>query len=90
MTDPPSDSPDSSDSPNHLRSGRPERRRPPLQFGLRSLLGITVAVSLLFGTLRWLEVSPLASALVLMILVVSVAAALGLVTAIAGSMDDDP
>ena len=64
-------------------------RRPPLQFGLRAVLWIMVAVSLLFGTLRWLDVSPSASAMVLVILIVSVAAALGLVVAIAAARDDD-
>ncbi|OHB72069.1 MAG: hypothetical protein A2V70_20855 [Planctomycetes bacterium RBG_13_63_9] len=64
------------------------RRRAPLQFSLRSLLVIAVAVALLFGTLRWLEVPPFASAMILVILVVSVAAALGLVVAIAGAADD--
>jgi len=47
-----------------------------------------VAVGLLFGTLRWLGISPQAGVLVLVILVVSVAAALGLVIAIAGMPDD--
>ncbi len=60
-----------------------------MQFGLRSLLGITVAVSLLFGTLRWLDVSPRASAMVLLIVVVSVIAALGLVVAIAQWTGDE-
>lgn len=64
--------------------------RPPLQFSLRSLLGMAVAVGLLFGTLRWLDVSPFASAMVLLIIIVSVAAALGLVVAIAGATDDEP
>ena len=63
--------------------------RPPLQFGLRAMLWIMVAVSLLFGTLRWLDVSASASAMVLVILIVSVAAALGLVVAIAAARDDD-
>lgn len=63
--------------------------RPPLQFGIRTLLGIMVAASLLFGTLQWLGVSPLGSAMVLVILVVSVAAAVGLVIAIAGATDDE-
>ena len=62
-------------------------RRPPLQFGLRSMLAITAAVGLLFGTLRWLGVSPQAAAVVLVILIVSVAAALALVVAIAGTTD---
>jgi len=75
--------PDQSDP--HQRN----ERRPPLQFGLRAVLWIMVAVSLLFGTLRWLNVSPWASAMVLVILIVSVAAALGLVVAIAAARDDD-
>ena len=64
------------------------RARPPLQFGIRAVLGMMVAVGLLFGTLRWLGISPLAGALVLVILIVSVAAALGLVIAISGMPDD--
>lgn len=59
-----------------------------MQFGLRALLGIMVAVSLLFGTLRWLGVPAFASAMVLVILIASVAAALGLVVAIASGADD--
>ena len=72
---------------NDERSG--PAQRPPLQFGIRAVLVITVAVGLLFGTLSWLEVSPRASAIVLVILIVSVAAALGLVVAIAGATDDE-
>ncbi len=69
---------------------RPEpRRRPPLQFSLRTLLTLPVAVGLLFGTLRWLDVPPLASAIVLAILVVSAAAALGLLAAVAAADDDE-
>ncbi len=71
-----------------MNDKRCERRRP-LQFGIGTLLGIAVAVGLLFGTLKWLEVPPAASALILVIVGVSVAAALGLVVAIAGAADDD-
>lgn len=60
-------------------------RPPPLQFRLRSLLAMAVAVCVLFGTLRWLNVPPRASLIVLIILTVSAAAALALVVAIAGS-----
>jgi uncharacterized membrane protein AbrB (regulator of aidB expression) len=60
-----------------------EHRPPPLQFRLRSLLGIAVGVCLLFGTLRWLNVPPRASLIVLVILGVSVAAAVALIAAIA-------
>jgi uncharacterized membrane protein YdbT with pleckstrin-like domain len=63
--------------------------KPPLQFGLRTVLLMAVVVALLFGTLRWLEVPPLASAIILVILVVSVAAALALVVAIAAGGEDE-
>ena len=61
---------------------QPEDRRRPLQFRIQSLLWITGGVGLLFGTLRWFEVPPTTSALLLGILIVSVIAALGLVVAI--------
>ena len=61
----------------------------PLQFGLRSLLALTAVVALFFGVLRWFEVPPLASAVVLLILCVGAAAALGLVAAIAASGDEE-
>jgi len=65
------------------------RRGPrPLQFGLAALFGITAAVAALFGTLRWFGVPAPTSGLVLVILVVSVAAALGLVLAIAAAMKE--
>lgn len=66
--------------------GRPGPR--PLQFGLAALFGITAAVAALFGTLRWFGVPPRTSGLVLVILVLSVAAAVGLVLAIAAAMKD--
>jgi len=69
--------------------GKNPKRRPPLQFSLQSLLWITVAVALLFGTLRAFEVPPKVSAMVLGILIVSVLAALGLVVAIDHVQDDD-
>jgi hypothetical protein len=62
----------------------------PLQFRLRSLLGITVAVALLFATLRWLGVPPQASLIVLVVLTVSLAAAVGLVAVIAHSGTGPP
>jgi Flp pilus assembly protein TadB len=71
----------------HEEESRPDKR--PLQFSLKALLMLPVAVGLLFGTLRWLEVPPLASAIVLVILVVSVAAALGLLAAIAATDDEE-
>jgi hypothetical protein len=57
-------------------------RRPPLQFSLRGLLLLTAAVAVLFGTLRWLGVSPEASGFILVVLVIAAAAAIGLMVAI--------
>jgi hypothetical protein len=67
----------------------PSSHRHPLQFSLRSLLILTAVVSLLFGTLRWMEVSATASAVVLIILIVAVAAAVALLAAIAAAKDDE-
>ncbi len=67
-----------------------DRPRPPLQFGLGSLLALTAMVSVLCGILRWAEVPPGAMVMVLLILVVSIVAAVGLVVAIARSSDDGP
>jgi hypothetical protein len=66
-----------------------QNQRRPLQFSLRSLLGLTVAVALVFGTLRWLEVSATAGAVVLVILIVAVAAAVALLAAIAAASDEN-
>ena len=73
-----SDQPDSRQGPS----------RPPLQFGISSLMLITAAVALLFGTLRWLGASTTTSAIVLVILIIGVALALGLVVAISAVIDD--
>ncbi len=72
-----------SESPGeHGTSSRPR----PLQFRLRSMLLATAALGLLFATLRWLGVPPQASLIVLVVLSVSVPAALVLVAVIAGSL----
>jgi hypothetical protein len=71
------------------REPEPKRQRPPLQYSLRTLLTLPVVVGLLFGTLRWLGVSPLASGIVLAILVVSAVAAIGLLATLAGADDDE-
>ena len=63
-----------------------QRRPPPLQFRLRTMFLVTAALCVLFATLRWLGVPPFAGYVVLIVLAVSVLAALGLVVAIAGSM----
>jgi hypothetical protein len=61
---------------------------PPLQFGLGSLFVTTVVLAALFGTLRWLGVSARASSIILLILLLSLAAAVGLIAAIAGTVDE--
>ena len=63
-------------------------RRPPLQFSLKALLTLPIIVGLLFGSLRWLGVSPLACGIILAILTLSAAAAIGLLAALAGSDDE--
>ena len=55
---------------------------PPLQFGIKTLLGMMVAVGLIFGTLRWIGASEQASYIVMGILTVSLLAAVGLIIAI--------
>ena len=64
-----------------MPTASPTPRRP-LQFGIGTLLGLAAAVSLVFGTLRWLGVAPWAGMLVLGIMIVSFLAAIGLVVAI--------
>ena len=65
-----------------------QRPRRPLQFGIRSLMVMTLAAGILFATLKWLAVPPFARAMLLVILVVSVAAGVGLVVAIANAADN--
>jgi len=72
-----------------MNSEEEEPRGAPLQFSIRALLGMAVAVAVLFGMLRWLNVPPQVSAIILIIIVVAVAAALGLVVAIAAAGDDE-
>ena len=72
-----------------LADDPPEPHRPPLQFGLRTLFAVAVALALVFGTLRWLGVPELAGFIVLGVLAASVLAALALVVAIAGNEEDD-
>ena len=58
-------------------------RTPAIQIRLSTLLGITAAVAVLFGTLRWLGVPPRASLLVLVVLLAGAMAAVGLVLILA-------
>jgi Flp pilus assembly protein TadB len=64
----------------------------PLQFRLRTLFGLTAAMAALFGVLDWLGVPSEVSGVVLVVLIVSVLAALGLVVVIANSVtgEHDP
>jgi hypothetical protein len=71
-----------------MNDDRQSNRRPPLQFSLKALLTLPIVVGLLFGTLRWLGVSPLACGVILAILAISAAAAIGLLAALAGSDDE--
>ena len=64
-------------------------RQPPLQFGLRTVFAITIALALLFGILKWLGVPPLASFIVLVVLAVSMLAAVVLGVVIAGAGNDE-
>ncbi len=64
-------------------------RTPAIQIGLSTLLVITAAVAVLFGTLRWLGVPPRASLLVLVVLLAGAVAAVGLVVVLARSLAPD-
>ena len=66
---------------------RPSAR--PLQFRLGTLFALTAATATLFGVLDWLGVPSEVSCVVLIVLIVSVLAALGLVVVIAGSVNDE-
>ncbi len=60
-----------------------------MQFRLRTLFGLTAAMAALFGSLDWLGVPAEVSCVVLVVLIVSVLAALGLVVVIATSDTDE-
>ena len=59
--------------------------RPHHQFGLRSMLALTAFCAVLFGTFRWLGLTPRTSLFVAAILVVALMAAVSLVVAIGRS-----
>jgi hypothetical protein len=63
--------------------------RPPLQFGLSTLLGVMVAVSVIFGTLRWLDPPAWVGYLILAVLAASSLAGLGLAVMLARWTGDD-
>ena len=62
---------------------------PPLQFGLSSLLWIMLAVGLIFSTLRWLQVPPTTSLIIMAVLAASALAVVVLVAAISKVEDDE-
>jgi hypothetical protein len=62
---------------------------PPLQFGLSALLWLMVAVGLIFGTLRWMQVSTITSLIVMAVLAVSALSVVLLVAAISKVEDDE-
>jgi hypothetical protein len=61
----------------------------PLQFGLRAMFAVTAALAMLFGVMSWLGVPPVARLVVLVVLAVSVPAAIALVAVIAGSVSEE-
>ena len=67
-----------------------DSRPPPLQFNVRTLLGVTAAFGLVFGVLRWIGAPPQVSLLVLVLMGVTVVAAIGLVVVLAGAASRPP
>lgn len=63
------------------------RRRRPVQFGVRTMLAATAAVAVLLALVKWMGATPKEIAIVSGILAVSVLAAVGLVLALAASVD---
>ncbi len=78
-------------SANNDQSANDKTRHcpPPLQFGLSTLLWLMVAVGLIFGTLRWMQVPATTSLIVMAILAVSALAVVFLVAAISKVEDDE-
>lgn len=68
----------------------PASRPPPLQFNLRTMLGVTAAFGLVFAVLRWMGAPPEVSLLVLVLMGVTVVAAVGLVVVLAGAASRPP
>ncbi len=71
------------DSENSQQPSESEDRTPPLQFGLSTLLWLMVAVGLIFGSLRWLQVSTVTMLIIMVLLAVSALIVVLLVAAIA-------
>lgn len=67
----------------------PEKRRLPLQFGIRTLLVATVALAVLLSALRWMGAAPGVVAGALGVLAVAVVAAVLFVAALDRALDTD-
>ena len=76
-------------SPTPEEEANDPASRPPLQFGLSTLLGVMVAVSVIFGTLRWLDPPAWVGYLILAVLAASSLAGLGLAVMLARWTGDD-
>jgi hypothetical protein len=72
-----------------MKDEQDERRKSPLQFGIRSVLAMAVATAVLFGLLRWFETPVEAQYIVLAVLGVSIVCAVGLLLVIASSVTGD-
>ena len=70
------------DEPRELLRAEKRPKPPPLQFSIRAMLIVTVAVAAVFGGLRWAEVPTQVSAIVLVVLIAGMLAAVALVAAI--------
>jgi len=66
---------------------KPGRRRPPLQFGIGTMLAATTALAVLLAALRWIGAPPLAVGIVLAIVAVAVVAAVALAVALGRMID---
>lgn len=62
-------------------------RRQPIQFGVRTMLAATAAMAVFLAVVKWLGATSKEIAIVCGILVASVLAAVGLVLALAASVD---
>jgi hypothetical protein len=62
-------------------------RRRPVQFGIRTMLAATTAVAVLLAVVKWMGATPKEIVIVCGILAASVLAAVGLVLALAASVD---
>ena len=62
--------------------------RPPRQFGMRAMFGVTAACAAMFAAFRWLGLAPRTSLFIAAILGVAILGAVSLVVAIGRSAQD--